>query len=163
MAGSASQQPVLHLSRTLGQHGCFIADFTVLDYRPGWLYIAEAILSLQCLCILFHSLFAWCLFTAFPVKEHSGCWDLQTCLRSLNVPAEGKQANHRIVWAGRDLWRPSGPSPLQWTGIPTATSGYSELHPAWFWMTLGMGHPPLLRPTCSSNSLNRRAEIFSSE
>ena len=31
--------------------------------------------------------------------------------------------NHRIIWVGRDLWRPSGPTPLPWTGTPTAPSG----------------------------------------
>ena len=43
--------------------------------------------------------------------------------------------NHRIIWVGRDLWRSPSPTPLQWTGIPTARSGCSVLHPAWSWMS----------------------------
>ena len=31
--------------------------------------------------------------------------------------------NHRILTVGRDLLRPSSPTPLQWTGISTAKSG----------------------------------------
>ena len=31
--------------------------------------------------------------------------------------------HYRIIWVGRDPARPSGPTPLHWTGTPTAPSG----------------------------------------
>ena len=41
----------------------------------------------------------------------------------------------------------SSPTPLQWTGTPTARSGCSEPHPAWPWMSPGMGYPPHFQAT----------------
>jgi len=39
--------------------------------------------------------------------------------------------NHILIWVERDFCRSSHPTPLQWTGTPTATSCCSERHPAW--------------------------------
>jgi len=54
------------------------------------------------------------------------------------------------------LKRPPSPTPLQWTGMPTATSGCSEPHPAWPWMSPCIGHPPHLWATCSKKQLWKR-------
>jgi len=65
--------------------------------------------------------------------------------------------HHRILnylsWKG--LKRPSGPTPLQWTGTPTARSGCSAC-PAWPWMSPGMGIHPLSGQPVPSVLLSRQ-------
>ena len=56
--------------------------------------------------------------------------------------------NHRMGWVGRDLSRPSNPTPLQWAGPSSPGSGCTEPCPTWPGMFPGMGHRPPLWATC---------------
>ena len=60
--------------------------------------------------------------------------------------------SHRIVWIERDLQKSSSPTPLQWTGTPTARPGCSEPSSAWPWKSPRTGHPPPLWATCPTTN-----------
>ena len=60
--------------------------------------------------------------------------------------------NDRILWVGRDPWRPSSTALLWQTGRPTARSGCLEPSPARPWVSPGTRNPPLLWATCSTAS-----------
>jgi len=63
-----------------------------------------------------------------------------------------RSANHGIFWGGRDLYRSSSPTLLQWAGTSSTRPGCSEPCPTWPWMFPGMGHLPPLWATRSSVS-----------
>ena len=73
---------------------------------------------------------------------------LHQCSHAHYVPVNPSQ-NHRTLWVGRDLWRPSSPSPLQWAGTASAGSGCWEPRPTWPGMFPGMGHRPPLWAACA--------------
>ena len=50
--------------------------------------------------------------------------------------------NHRILTVGRNLWEPSSPFPLQWTGTCSARLSCPGHDPNSPWKSPGMGHPP---------------------
>lgn len=57
--------------------------------------------------------------------------------------------NDRILWVGKDPWRPSSIALLRQTGRPSARSVCLEPFPARPWVSPGTGHPP---PLCTASS-----------
>jgi len=57
-----------------------------------------------------------------------------------------------MVWVGRDLQRPSSPTPLPWVGTSATGSGCSEPCPTWPGKVPGMGHLPPLWATSAKVS-----------
>jgi len=55
-----------------------------------------------------------------------------------------------MAWVENDLKDHLVSTPLPQAGSPTTRPGCPELHPAWPWMHLGMGHPQPPWATCSS-------------
>lgn len=51
------------------------------------------------------------------------------------------------------------PIPLSWSGTPFTTPSFSKPHPTWRWTFPGIGHPKLLRATCSRISLSNFNEL----
>lgn len=73
--------------------------------------------------------------------------------------------NHRIVSVGRDLWRSSGPNPLQWAGTPTARLSCSGPCLAWphrkRLRKSGMSSTFLKKQTIKKNQPNKKTPSLS--
>jgi len=55
-----------------------------------------------------------------------------------------------MVWVAGDLIDHLVPHSLPWAGAPSTRPRCSKLHATWPWTLPDMGHPQLLRTTCSS-------------